>query len=542
MTDQAETNGSSLAKDEADMSIRAKLLVAFGVVLTLLGGVGLAGRQATARMSAQAEQLYENNVEAAVQLGAAQSALWELRYGFPQFIVAPEKRQEILDSQAKFYTVIDDNLRRYAAGRRTPEERKALAEWEQAFTQYRQARPRWFELYGAGKVEEAADWRAKTTTPFGAASVAALGRLIELQDQAGQARLQEVNALGRQSTQLLVGLLVMSLLLGVVMALLMSRAISRRLHRMVAALKDVAAGDLTRRVEITSRDEVGLMGTALNNALTQLHDAVRSISGTATRLSTSSEDLTTVSERLVRDADQAATQADVVSTAADEVSASAQAAASSTEEMSASIQEIARNAAQAGQVANTGVEVVETTTTTIGRLGQASTEITEVANLITSIAEQTNLLALNATIEAARAGEAGKGFAVVAGEVKELAKQTANATEEIGAKILAIQSSAHEVAEAIGKMTTIIGQVNDAQTSIATAVEQQSATTSEMGRSGARAADSTTQIAHSAVEVANAAKASSDGAVETQQAARQLAGMADELQALVRQFQVDAAS
>jgi methyl-accepting chemotaxis protein len=524
------------------MSIRAKLLVAFGVVLTLLGGVGLAGRQATARMSTQAEQLYENNVEAAVQLGAAQSALWELRYGFPQFIVAPEKRQEILDSQAKFYTVIDDNLRRYAAGQRTPEERKALAEWEQAFTQYRQARSRWFELYGAGKVEEAADWRAKTTTPFGAASVAALGRLIELQDQAGHARLQEVNALGRQSTQLLIGLLVMSLLLGVVMALLMSRVISRRLHRMAAALKDVAAGDLTRRVEITSRDEIGLMGTALNNALTQLHDAVRSISGTATRLSTSSEDLTTVSERLVRDADQAATQADVVSSAADEVSASAQAAASSTEEMSASIQEIARNAAQAGQVANTGVEVVETTTTTIGRLGQASTEITEVANLITSIAEQTNLLALNATIEAARAGEAGKGFAVVAGEVKELAKQTANATEEIGAKILAIQSSAHEVADAIGRMTTIIGQVNDAQTSIATAVEQQSATTSEMGRSGAQAADSTTQIAHSAVEVANAAKASSDGAVETQQAARQLAGMADELQALVRQFQVDAAS
>ena len=522
------------------MSIRAKLLVAFGVVLILLGGVGLAGRQATVHMSAQAEQLYGNNVEAAVQLGAAQSALWELRYGFPQFIVAPEKRQEILDSQAKFYAVIDDNLRRYAAGQRTAEERTALAAWEQAFTQYRQARRRWFELYGAGKVEEAADWRAKTTTPFGAASVAALGRLIELQQQAGHARLSQVNALGRQSTRLLVGLLVASLLIGLLMALLMSRAISRRLHQMVAALKDVAAGDLTRRVDVTSRDEVGLMGTALNNALTQLHDAVRSITGTATRLAGSSEELTTVSERLVRDADQAATQAEVVSTAADEVSAGAQAAASSTEEMSASIQEIARNATQAGQVANTGVEVVESTTPTIARLGQASTEITEVANLITSIAEQTNLLALNATIEAARAGEAGKGFAVVAGEVKELAKQTANATEEIGAKILAIQSSAHEVAEAIGKMTTIIGQVNDAQTSIAAAVEQQSATTSEMGRSGVQAADSTTQIAQSAVEVAHAAKASSDGAVETQQAARQLAGMADELQALVRHFHVDA--
>jgi methyl-accepting chemotaxis protein len=523
------------------MSIRAKLLLAFGVVLTLMGLVGLAGGRATMRMSDQADQLDEHNVEAAVELGAAQSALWELRYGMLQFMVDPAERQEILDSQAKLYAAIDDSLRRYAAAQRNPEERVALAEWEQAFTQYRQARPRWFELYGAGKLKEAADWSARTTTPSGAAAVAALGRLIELQDQASHVTLAQVDALGRQSTRLLAGLLLASLLVGVLMALLLSRAISRRLHQMVTALKDVAAGDLTRRVDVTSRDEVGLMGAALNNALSQLHDAVRSITGTATRLAGSSEELTTVSERLVRDADQAATQADVVSGAADEISASAQAAASSTEEMSASIQEIARNAAQAGQVATTGVEVVESTTTTIARLGQASTEISEVAKLITSIAEQTNLLALNATIEAARAGEAGKGFAVVAGEVKELAKQTANATEEIGAKILAIQSSAHEVAEAIGQITAIIGQVNDAQTSIATAVEQQSATTSEMGRSGAAAADSTTQIAHSAVEVAHAAKASSDGAVETQQAAERLAGMADELQALVRHFHVQTA-
>jgi methyl-accepting chemotaxis protein len=493
-------------------------------------------------MSGQAQLLYKHNVLAAVQLGAAQSALWELRYGFPQFIVAPDRRQEILESQAKWYTIIDDNLRRYAAGRRTAEERQALAGWEQAFSKYRQARPRWFELYGAGKVREAADWRARTTTPYGAASVAALGRLIDLQQQTGNARLQEVATLGRQSTRLLAGLLVVSLLLGVVMALLMSHAISSRLHQMVAALREVTAGDLTRRVAVTSRDEVGLMGTALNDTLTRLNDAVRSITGTATGLAASAGELITVSEGLVRDADQAATQADVVSTAADEVSAGAQAAASSTEEMSASIQEIARNAAQAGLVANTGVEVAETTTATIARLGQASKEISEVAKLITSIAEQTNLLALNATIEAARAGEAGKGFAVVAGEVKELAKQTASATEEIGARILAIQSSAGEVVAAIGKITTIIGQVNDAQTSIATAVEQQSATTSEMGRSGVRAADSTTQIARSAVQVAHAAKASSDGAVETQKAARQLAGMADELQALVAHFHVDTAA
>jgi methyl-accepting chemotaxis protein len=522
------------------MSIRAKLLVAFGVVLAMLGGVGFAGWRATERMAAEAHLLYEDNVQAAVYLGAAQSALWELRYGFPQFITAPEKRQAILDNEPKLYAYIDDRLGRYGAGRRTPEERQALTAWNQAFAKYRQARPRWFQLFTAGKVKEAAAWRAKTTTPFGAAAVAALGRLIELQQRTGNERQQQVDALGRRSTRLVVGLLAVSLLFGVALALRMSQTISRRLHQVVDALRDVTAGDLTRRAEVTSRDEVGLMASALNATLARVHDVVRSITGTATRLAGSADDLTSVSQRLVRDADHAATQAEVVSTAATEISAGAQAAASGTEEMSASIQEIARNAAQAGQVANTGVEVAETTTATITRLGEASSEISEVANLITAIAEQTNLLALNATIEAARAGEAGKGFAVVAGEVKELAKQTSSATEEIGAKILAIQSSAQEVVAAIGKITTIIGQVNDSQTSIATAVEQQSATTTEMGRTGALAAQGTVQIAHSAVQVAHAAKASSEGAVETRQAAERLTGMAVELRTLVEHFHVEA--
>ena len=520
------------------MSIRAKLLLAFGVVLILMGVVGLAGRQATMVMDAQADELFESNVEAAVELGAAQSALWELRYGFPQFMVVPEKRQEILDSQAKHYATIDESLRRYAAAERTPEERAALAEWEQAFTRYRQARPRWFELYGAGKFEEAADWRAKTTTPYGAASVAALGKLLELQDEAGQARLEQADAAGHRWTRLLVGLLVASLLVGILMALLMSRAISRRLRQMVAALKDVAAGDLTRRVDVGSRDEVGLMGTALNNALTQLHDAVRSIAGTATRLASSSEELTTVSERLVRDADQAATQADVVSTAADEVSASAQAAASSTEEMSASIQEIARNAAQAGQVANTGVEVVESTTPTIARLGQASTEISEVANLITSIAEQTNLLALNATIEAARAGDAGKGFAVVASEVKDLAQETAKATENISRLVEAIQHDTGAAVDATTQISDIIARVSDYQTTIASAVEEQTATTTEMSRNVTQAATGSVHISEQITAVAREAQTTTAGIGQAQQAADQLAQLSTQLRQAIDHFTV----
>ena len=172
----------------------------------------------------------------------------------------------------------------------------------------------------------------------------------------------------------------------------------------------------------------------------------------------------------------------------------------------------------------------------VAKLGESSTEIGNVIKVITSIAEQTNLLALNATIEAARAGEAGKGFAVVANEVKELAKQTAKATEDISHKIEAIQGDTKGAVEAIAQIGKIINQINDIQNTIASAVEEQTATTGEISRNVAEAATGSTQIAQSITGVAQAARSTTEGASNAKSAADELARIAHDMQKLVGQF------
>jgi len=257
------------------------------------------------------------------------------------------------------------------------------------------------------------------------------------------------------------------------------------------------------------------------------------IAQTAQTLASSSEELTALSQQMGSGATETAAQANIVSAASEQVSKNVQTVATGTEEMSASIREIAKNANEAAKVATNAVKVAETTNTTINLLGESSAEIGKVIKVITSIAQQTNLLALNATIEAARAGEAGKGFAVVANEVKELAKETAKATEDIGQKIEAIQLNTKGAVEAIGQIGAVINQINDISNTIASAVEEQTATTNEITRNVAEAAKGTAEIAQNITAVAQAARSTSDGAQETQKASNQLSELAAGLQSLV---------
>ena len=272
--------------------------------------------------------------------------------------------------------------------------------------------------------------------------------------------------------------------------------------------------------------------------ITEQVSTMHEVAETAVILSSASEELTAVSQQMSANAEETSAQATVVTKASEQVNKNLQTVATGTEEMGASIKEIAKNATESAKVATAAVKVAETATATVAKLGESSIEIGQVIKVITSIAQQTNLLALNATIEAARAGEAGKGFAVVANEVKELAKETAKATEDISRKIEAIQGDTKAAVDAIASISGIINQVNDISNTIATAVEEQNATTNEMARNVSEAANGSGEITQNIAGVAEAAAGTTRGANDTQKAAEQLVEMSKALRELVGRFNV----
>jgi len=311
---------------------------------------------------------------------------------------------------------------------------------------------------------------------------------------------------------------------------------AHRVSTMLTYAQALAAGDLTADLEVEGQDALGQVADALRELAAALRVSIAEIGQTSTSMAAAAEELTAVSTDMSRGTGHASDLAGNVSAAAEQVSANVAAVATAAEEMSSSIREIARNATDASTVAAEAVVVANDARTTVDSLGASSAEIGQVIKVITSIAEQTNLLALNATIEAARAGDAGKGFAVVANEVKELAAETAKATQEIGERIDAIQGDTTSAVEAITRITGVIGQINDITGTIASAVEEQTATTNEIARSVTEAASGATGIAEDITKVAGATTQAQVGAQGTSSAASELAGMATTLDRLVGTF------
>ncbi|MEI6620887.1 MAG: methyl-accepting chemotaxis protein [Actinomycetes bacterium] len=330
-----------------------------------------------------------------------------------------------------------------------------------------------------------------------------------------------------------------ALVLAAVMALASTRSVTKPLRRTVELLRQVATGDLRGRLQTDSNDEVGQMGVALNEALERMSETIGAIERTAATLLAASEELSSLSLQMSAISEETASKASSVSAAAEQVSHNVMTVATATEELRVSEDEIARNAASAAGVGAAAVAAVNRANDTLSDLGSRSAEIGEVVKTITTIADQINLLALNATIEAARAGEVGKTFAVVANEVKDLARKTARSSDEIGNKIAGVQSSVEHTVVAISGITDVIERINEMQTIVAAAVEEQTSATHEIGRNVGEAAAGSTEIARNIADVSDATRETTRGANDAQASAAELSRQAAVLTELVGRFHVN---
>jgi len=528
--------------------VGVRLAVTFGIVAVLLVAmvaIAFWGFNEQARTQDELVSDIRMTQDAMeLKFGSADINGWQTAYALDAVLGTEGATSDDSGSRQAFLESVDvfrEDMIALEADDLTPEERELLEQIGEDFELFMELDAEIIAGFRDGSPEAV---RASTDLVLGEAlriydriSGAAdeIGGLIEVEtaDDAEQAA-----ARADRAKQIMVIAGILALGLAGILATLINRSLSRPLGQTVTLLQAVAEGDLTQRSTSTSGDEVGQMNVALNETLDRVAETVEGIGASAATLSTASEELSAVSQQLSAAAEETAVQAASVSAGAEQVSNNIQSVSTGAEELGASINEIAQNTSMAARIAAEAVEAANATTETVTKLGASSAEIGDVIKVITSIAEQTKLLALNATIEAARAGEAGKGFAVVANEVKDLARATARSSEEIGRTIETIQTDTAAAVEAIDRITAIIRQINDIQTVIAAAVEEQSATTNEIGRNVSEAAVGSGDIARNITGVAETARSTTQGASETHVAAEELSRLAAELLRLVGQFRV----
>jgi methyl-accepting chemotaxis protein len=522
------------------MSVRTKILSVAAIGGLAAATIGITGLMGLSRSSASARAIYSTNVDNTASVGRVRSAVLQTRLEVANHVLSTDaaskaKYQALIE---KDLTTVEGEIAYYFQG--VPGAGDAVMnqvqqDWKQYETVlHNEVLPdsNRFDIDAFVKVRDA------TVTPLVNTITANLDQVTQAEDSAaGTAATTAQNDYARGRLTAII-LLLVGLLVSFFAAWRVSRNIVGSLRRVQDVCEGLAAGDLTRNSDLTTNDEPGRMGRALDTAMERLRHTMTTIDANATALAAASQELSEGAIQMSASAEETSVQAQAVSAATEQISRSVDTVSAGGEEMSAAIREISLNATEAARVASDAVALTSATSATMNQLGESSAEIGDVIKTITAIAAQTNLLALNATIEAARAGELGKGFAVVASEVKDLAQETARATEDISRRVESIQSGTGGAVTAIEEITQVIARISDFQTTIASAVEEQTATTNEMNRSVGEAATGTGEISQNITGVAEAAQLTSEGVARAQQSSSDLSRMAHELSDLVSGFRV----